>query len=286
VAQKNILYEVKDNIGWITLNRPDKLNAMNDAMLLELDEVLARAEPDLEAKVLVIRGAGRSFSSGQDLGGAGAFEAVPIDPRYRQPTKELLEAERRRSRRWEYIFNLAKPTIAQVHGHCLGTGLYLAMICDITIASEDAQFGDPAARMGLLSSMPLWLWLVGARRAREALLTGRYIGGKEAEDWGLINKAMPAKKLDDEVRKWAGGLAQVHGDALAAAKDALNGTMEARGLGAAWRYTTDMQLVMQGRLPHSEGVAFWETRDKKGLRQSLEDRDRPFKGFPGSWGGG
>jgi enoyl-CoA hydratase/carnithine racemase len=280
MTQRNVIYEVKDNIGWITLNRPDKLNAINDAMLAELDEILARAEPDLEVKVLVIRGAGRAFSAGQDLGGGGAFEVVPIDPRHREPAKELLEAERRRNRRWEYIFNLAKPTIAQVHGYCLGTGLYLAMVCDITIAAEDAQFGDPVSRMGLLSSMPLWLWLVGPRRTREMLFTGRYISGQEAEEWSLINKAVPAGELEDEVRRWAQGLALVHGDALAAGKDALNGAMEARGLGAAWRYTTDMQLVMQQRLPRSEEVAFWETRDKKGLRVAIESRDQPFQNFP------
>ena len=272
MIQKNIIYEVKDKIGWITLNRPKKLNAINDVMLRELDEILNQAEMDLEAKVLVIKGAGNAFSVGQDLTGVGTKEA--LHERVKNVSvKGLLEAERRRNRRWEYIFNITKPSIAQVHGYCLGAGCYLAMVCDITIASEDATFGDPSVRMGALPTMPLWPWLVGLKKTRELLYSGKYIDAKEAEEIGLINKAVPPYKLEGEVKKLAEGMALLPGDGLAAAKDAINGAMEARGVGSAWRLTNEMALISQQRAIPPEEFNFYETRDKEGLEAAVKARD-------------
>lgn len=272
MIQKNIIYEVKDKIGWITLNRPKKLNAINDVMLRELDEILNQAEMDLEAKVLVIKGAGNAFSVGQDLTGVGTKEA--LHERVKNVSvKGLLEAERRRNRRWEYIFNITKPSIAQVHGYCLGAGCYLAMVCDITIASEDATFGDPSVRMGALPTMPLWPWLVGLKKTRELLYSGKYIDAKEAEEIGLINKAVPPDKLEEEVKKLAEGMALLPGDGLAVAKDAINGAMEARGVGSAWRITNEMALISQQRAIPPEEFNFYETRDKEGLEAAIKARD-------------
>jgi enoyl-CoA hydratase len=276
---KNIIYEKKDGIGYITLNRPDKLNAINDAMVEELDVAFATAEPDLEVKVVVVKGAGRAFSVGQDLSGIGTSEVVPPDSRSGISSKRRLEAERRRSRRWEYIFNLAKPTIAQVHGYCLGYGCHLAMVCDMTIASEDALFGDPSARMGLLPDMPLWTWLVGLKKTKELLYSGRYVNAKEAEQLGLINMAVPENKLEKEVIRLAKGISLMPGDGLAASKDAINSAMEARGLGEAWRFTNEMQLIMQQRTVDPNEFNFFNVRDKKGLKTAIEKRDAPFNYF-------
>lgn len=271
-----IIYEKNKGIGWITLNRPEELNAMNDAMLAGLDEAFAAAEPDLEVKVVVVKGAGRAFSVGQDLSGVGTFEVLS-EPGEKLTIKRRMEAERRRNRRWEYIFNLAKPTIAQVHGHCLGTGCYLAMVCDITIASDDALFGDPLLRMGLLPHMPLWTWLIGIKKTKEMLYTGRYMDAKEAEQFGLINKAVPRDELEDEVMRLAKGISLLPGDGLAPAKDSINSVMEARGLGAAWRFTNDMQLVMQQRTMEPGEFNFFKVRDKKGLKVAIEERNAPFR---------
>ena len=279
MGYKNIIYEKKDGVGYITLNRPDKLNAINDSLLEELDAAFAAAEPDLEVKVVVVKGAGRAFSAGQDLSGVGTSEVLP-DPRKPVSRKKQLEAERRRNRRWEYIFNLAKPTIAQVHGYCLGFGCNLAMVCDITIASEDALFGDPSIRMGLLSEMPLWIWLIGIKKTRELLYSGRYITAAEAEQFGLINKAVPKDKLESEVLKLAKGISLLPGDGLANCKDGINSVMEARGLGEAWRFTNEMQLVMQQHSREPGEFDFFDVRDKKGLNAAIEERDAPFKGFP------
>jgi len=279
MGYKNIIYEKKDGIGYITLNRPEKLNAINDAMLEELDAAFAAAEPDLEVKVVVVKGAGRAFSAGQDLSGVETSEVL-LDPRKPVSRKKQLEAGRRRNRRWEYIFNLAKPTIAQVHGYCLGFGCNLAMVCDITLASEDALFGDPSIRMGFLSDMPLWIWLVGMKKTREFLYSGRNITAAEAEQFGLINKAVPKDKLEEEVFKLAKGISLLPGDGLANCKDGINSVMEARGLGEAWRFTNEMHLVMQQHSREPGEFDFFGVREKKGLKAAIEERDAPFKGSP------
>lgn len=274
----SIVYDKQDGIGYVTLNRPEELNAMNDEMLAELDDLLPQLEMDLEAKVIVFRGAGRDFCVGQDLTGVKTNEVLS-EPGEHITIKKRMEAERRRNRRWETIFNLAKPTIAQVHGHCLGTGCYLAMVCDMTIAAEDALFGDPLLRMGLLPHMPLWLYLVGIKRTKEMLYTGCYINGIEAEQMGLINKAVPRDELEEEVDRLAKGIALLPCDATAPVKDAINSVMEARGLGACWRFTNSMQLVMQQRKMLPEEFDFFKTRNKQGLKAAVDQRDRPFKKF-------
>jgi len=279
MSYKTITYEKKGGIGYITLNRPDKLNAIDDMMLEELDAAFALAEPDLEVKVVVIKGAGQAFSVGQDLSGVGTSEVL-LDPRESISMKNQLEAERRRNRRWEYIFHLAKPTIAQVHGYCLGAGCSLAMVCDITIASEDATFGDPMIRMGLLPGNPLWIWLVGIKKTKELLYSGTYLTAAEAEQFALINKVVPEDKLEEEVFRLAKGISLLPGDGLANCKDGINSVMEARGLGEAWRFTNEMQLIMQHRSKEPGEFNFFEVRDKKGLEAAIEERDTPFKDFP------
>ncbi len=273
-----IIYEKRDGIGYVTLNRPEDLNAMNDAMLAEIDDLLPQLEMDLEAKVIVFRGAGKDFCVGQDLSGVDTLEVLS-EPGEHITIKKRMEAERRRNRRWETIFNLAKPTIAQVHGHCLGTGCYLAMVCDLTIAAEDALFGDPLLRMGLLPHMPLWPYLIGIKKTKEMLFTGCYMNGIEAEHTGLINKAVPRDELENEVEKMARGIALLPCDATAPVKDAVNSVMEARGLGTSWRFTNNMQLVMQQRQMTPEEFDFFKTRSKEGLKAAVEQRDRPFNKF-------
>ncbi len=273
---KNIIYEIKDNIGWVTLNRPEKLNAVNDDMLNELDEMFVLAEQDLDVKVLVIKGAGKAFSSGQDLSGLKTRETLPPSPLKKIPSKDVLEASRRRCRRWEYIFNVAKPTIAQVHGQCLGAGMYLALSCDITIASEDAVFGDPSIRMGILPVFPLLTYLVGNKRADLMLLSGININAKEAERWGLVNKTVRKTQLNAEVKRMAKGISLSHTDALAISKESLHAAMEARGLGPAWRYTSDMELLMQRRTVTPGDFDFEKVRKNSGLKKAIETRDKPY----------
>jgi enoyl-CoA hydratase len=274
---KYITYEIKDGIGWVTLNRPDKQNAINDEMILDLERMLEVAEEDLDVKVLIFKGAGKSFCSGQDLSGVGTDEVLPPSAKRKLPNKALMEAARRRNRRIEYIFNIAKPTIAQVHGDCLGMGMYLALVCDLTVASEDAVFGDQSLSMGILPEFPLLTWLAGVKRANSMFLFGRKLNAKEAERFGLINRVVPKGKIDAEVLNLAKELCLLHSDALALAKDSINGTMEVRGVGPAWRFTTDMSILMQQRKKERGEFDFEKVRDSQGLEAALKSRDEIFK---------
>lgn len=277
---QTIIYQQENGIGKITLNRPEKLNAINDLMLDELDNLLREKETDIEVRVIVIEGAGRCFSVGQDLSGVDTAEVMP-NRRGRRSAKELIEWGTRWNRRLEYIFNYLKPTIAQVHGHCLGLGCYIAMASDITIASEDAVFGDPSLRMGLLTGTPLWTWLIGVKKTKELLYLGRYIDAREAEQICLINRVVPRDRLEEEVDRYAQALSLSPGDGMVAAKESINAQMEARGVGSAWRFLTEMQALnwMQQRdIPPGE-FDFWEAREKKGLKEALKERDAKVEKF-------
>jgi enoyl-CoA hydratase/carnithine racemase len=127
--------------------------------------------------------------------------------------------------------------------------------------------------------MPLWTWLIGIKKTKELLYTGRYMDAKEAEQFGLINKAVPRDELEEEVARLAKGISLLPGDGLAPAKDAINSVIEARGLGEAWRFTNNMQLVMQQRTMEAGEFNFFKVRDKKGLKAALAERDALFKQF-------
>lgn len=278
---QTIIYEENNKIGTITLNRPNKLNAINDLMLDEFDDILRIKETDTDVKVMVIKGAGRCFSVGQDISGEGNDEVMPPDSEVHYSTKDLIDAGSRWNRRLEYIFNYLKPTIAQVHGYCLGMGLYISMACDITIASDDAVFGDPSLRAGLLTGIPLWTWMVGVKKTKELVYLGRYINAKEAEKIFLINKAISNGELEREVEIYAQALALSPGDGMVVVKESINAQMESRGVGSAWRFLTEMQTInwMQLRqIPQGE-FNFWETRNKKGLKIAIKERDSEVEKF-------
>src|SRR6185436_6435092 len=160
-----IVYErVEERIARIRLNRPEKLNAMSPALLGEFDEALAEFERDSDASILVIRGAGRSFCAGYDLtaGAEGGRYTITED---RWAMRRLVE-------RWQRLWNLPKPTIAQVHGHCLAGATELAGHCDLVFAAEDAQFGHPAGRtLGVIPSLSMWPYLIGMRLTKVLLFT-------------------------------------------------------------------------------------------------------------------
>jgi enoyl-CoA hydratase len=274
---ENIIYTLKENIGTITLNRPDKQNAITDDLITELDDLLVKLETELDPKVIVIKGAGDSFSIGEDLSGIGTEGISPPPPGTSPSVKNLMDAEKRRARRWEYIFNYPKPTIAQVHGSCFGAGLSLAMVCDLVFAAEDAVFGDPSMRMGQLSGLPLWSWLIGTKKTKELLLFGKNINTQEAEQIGLINKAIPKGKLEEEVDRYARAISICPGDGLPLMKESINGNLEVRGVGEAWRFLGEMQLIAQQRTPGSGEFNFYQIRDQKGIEAAIEERDKRFK---------
>ncbi|MFH1484769.1 MAG: enoyl-CoA hydratase-related protein, partial [Chloroflexota bacterium] len=235
MAYSNIIYEKDANgIATITLNRPKKLNAMNDALIEEMDTALREAEKDQTVRVVVLKGAGRAFSTGRDMSGVNTDKVMPPDFRKRPFWTDFLASERQQQARWQYIFEFPKPTIAQVHGYCLDWGLYLSMVCDFSIAADDAKLGDPAVRMGHVTQMPLWTLIVGNKMAKALLFTGKTISGKEAEQMGLVSRVVPANQLDAATSKLAKELAAMPRSGLAKMKETLHAAMDAKGLGAGW----------------------------------------------------
>lgn len=258
---ETLIYEhLGEGVARLTLNRPEKLNAMSPQLLSELDRVLDTFERDAEAAVLIIRGAGRAFCTGFDItprpegGGLGEF-SVTTD---RLGLKKIIE-------RWQRLWSLAKPTIAQVHGYCLAGATELVGHCDIVIAAEDAQFGHPAGRaLGVIPTLSLWPYLIGMRKTKELLFTGDLLSAQEALEWGLINRVVPRERLDEETLAFARRVAMVPLDLLTLHKAAVNRFFEIMGLRAAEQSAADIDVIAH----QTPAVKQWSKASRgKGLRQ-------------------
>ena len=242
-------YRVEDGIARIAMNRPDKRNALNHQLLDDIDAAFAAAEEDDDVGVVVLSGNGPSFSAGYDL--KGSYYTSPPQPEGRWTLGNTLMTLRGIEARYQRIWNCPKPTIAQVHGHAVAGGCYLQLLCDISVAAEDAQLGHPAVRMGGVSSMPLWQVALGLKKARYLLLTGRLVDGREAERIGLVSLAVPASELADTVDGIARDCLAVPRDGQLQNKEALNTSLEIMGVGALFRYHGQMNAL--GRLRENRG---------------------------------
>ena len=243
-------YTAVDGVARITMNRPDKRNALNHELLDDLDAAFAAAEADDNIRVVVLSGAGPSFCAGYDL--AGSYYTTPPDPPGHWTVSNSLMTLRDIERRYQRIWNCPKPTIARVHGHALAGGCYLQLLCDISVAAEDAQLGHPAIRMGGVSSMPLWQVALGMKTARYLLLTGRIVDGLEAQRIGLVTLAVPEADLDATVDDIVADALSVPFEGALHAKEALNTALEIQGVGALFRYHGQMNALgrLQGRDPY------------------------------------
>lgn len=249
---ETVLYEVKENIATITMNRPDKRNALNGQLLNDIDAAFAQAELDDNVRVVVFTGAGPSFSAGYDIKGS-PYTSVPEG--YQSWTaSNALRTIRKISERYKMIMYYPKPTIAKVQGYCVAAGCYLQMCCDVTIAADNAIFGHPATRGGGVTSMPLWVTYLGVRKAKELLFTSKLIGAKEAEKIGLINYCVPSDKLDEEVWKVAKLMAEPPLDGMATLKEAMNQHLRILGLDAEFGFHKELNAL--GRVGRSQGTGF------------------------------
>src|SRR5437763_3435866 len=189
--EKFVRYETDDKVGIITLDRPDKLNAINSVMKDQIIDAFARANKDPATSVVVLRAEGRSFSAGFDIGMSPdrAKDAAATSPNTWDPILHR-----------SFDFGMApwtttKPVIASVQGHVLGGGCELAMMCDLTIAADDAKFGEPEVRFSHLGPLMVMPWFIGLKRARELLFFGDMIDAKTALSFGMINRIVPAAEL-------------------------------------------------------------------------------------------
>ncbi len=235
-----VLYDVRDRIAVITLNRPEYANAQNSAMTYALDAAFGRAVNDDRVAVLVLAGAGKHFCGGHDIGTPGrdadqSFDRQAVlwwdhvgkagaDARYAREMEVYLGM----CRRWREI---PKPVIAMVQGACIAGGLMLAWVCDLIVAADDAFFADPVVRMGIPGveyfAHP---WMLGPRLAKEVLFTGGRFGAERAYQAGMVSRVVPRASLEAVVLELAGQVAEMPAFGLALAKRAVNQCEDLMGM--------------------------------------------------------
>ncbi|MFS8977944.1 enoyl-CoA hydratase [Cupriavidus necator] len=237
-----VLYQVADGIATVTMNRPQYHNAQNSRMTYALDEAYRRAASDDAVKVIVLRGAGKHFSAGHDIGTPGrdigeSFERASLwYDHVGKPGGEFLYAREQEvylgmCRRWR---DLPKPTIAMVHGACIAGGLMLAWVCDLIVASDDAFFADPVVRMGIPGvEYFAHAYELHPRIAKEFLFLGERMDAARAERMGMVNRVVPRDGLEDAVYGMATKIAQMPRLGLVLTKQAVNHVEELQGKRAA-----------------------------------------------------
>ncbi len=288
MSSETLIYEKEDfeegSMVTITMNKPETLNALNIEFSREIDDAFTEVEHDDDVKVVVIKGAGKAFSAGYDLGRVyfvyGGGTGKPEDKSRRPSQRSRLAYDRWRSESLRRIFLLDKITIAQVHGYCIGGGLYMSLCCDMTIAAEDAKIGHSEQRLGFSGTMyvfPIEVALIGQKRARELLLTGKLIDGTEAERIGLVNQVVPADQLEAETRKLARSMTLLPRDGIAIGKATARLAYDSMGLSSAFGQGY-MGHTLFTNIRYEEGeFNFIKRRRDVGMREAFKERDARYK---------
>jgi enoyl-CoA hydratase/carnithine racemase len=228
MADDEVLVERDDQVAWISLNRPDRLNAMNTRLLHRFGEVVDELGADPGISVLVIRGAGRAFSAGYDL--------KPDESEIAEERTTVTDFDRILShiKLFERLWDLPKPVIAAVHGYCLAGATQLCIFTDITVVADNAKVGWPSIPVGGGLISPMWSFLVGPKRAKQmSFVAGSQVSGTTAADWGWANYAVPEAELWDNVAALAREIAKVPLEILRMKKYSINRVAEIQGFRSA-----------------------------------------------------
>ena len=268
MAYENILLEKRDGIAKITLNRPEKLNALSQALLADLRGALDEIEPDHEIRVVLLTGSGRAFSSGFDIAPGQHRAEVPATARW-----DAMHLAPRTLMRFWY---LRQPTIAAVNGYAMAAGNVLALACDLVLASESAQFAEPEIRHVAHSPNTFLPFMTFNKHLNWFYLMGDTIDAQTAKEWGLVNRVVPPDQLEAAAWEAAVRLAKVPPFAAQHMKRSIHQTYEKMGFTAAFEDHLVMRMV-EGLVPGvPEKDQLNKIRDEQGLRAFLEARDRPF----------
>ena len=279
---QNILVNVDGPVATITLNRPEKLNALSEALRDDLAAALRELNPGDAVRVIRIKGAGRAFCAGYDITPSdNDFQFIPA-PRTGDQAWELGESMAAMNRehlrdsieRWLWIWSYRKPIIAQVHGWCLAGGNDLVGACDMIFATQTARFGHPAGRaLGQPPTLGMWPAKIGILKTKEMLFSGDTIDGVEAERIGMINRVYPEQTLDQETIAYCQRIAQVPLDGLTVHKHSTNRWFELMGL----RLSAIEGAAFNAIFAEAPTIAeFGKISRTKGLKAALEWRDNPF----------
>lgn len=265
---ESILYSVGGNVAHMSLNRPDRLNALNKAALLEINEAIDQAESDSEVRVIVLSGSGRAFSSGFDL--KAQMEQQPEGSKI---WREILDLDFDTTMRF---WNSTKPTIAAVHGACLAGAFEMAMACDITIASEDAMFGEPELKFGAGIVTMLLPWMTSPKQAKRIILSADdRIGAADALTMGLVSRVVPVGQHLEEAMRTARGIALMDPDLVGQTKKAINRTYDLQGLQTALKMALDIDHTIESH-GSPDKRAFMAVARERGMREAIAWRDARF----------
>jgi enoyl-CoA hydratase/carnithine racemase len=274
---ETLLYATDGPIATITLNRPERLNTIVPPMPDELEAAIGRATKDESVRVIVLRGAGRSFCAGFDF--AGGFhhydDQLTTDGKW-DAGKDFVMAWQQSTGpvpKFMSIWRTLKPVIAQVHGWCVGGGSDMALCADLVIVSDDAVIGTPYARMWGAYLSGMWIYRLGLTKAKELALSGRPLQGQEAVDIGLVNRAVPFADLERVVRERALELASMPPSQVAAMKLVVNHAYEQQGINAV----QTLGPILDGLMRNTPEALDWiELAETEGMPAALAERDRAF----------
>jgi len=268
MTDETVLYRREGPLAWLTLNRPAKLNAVNVEMLAGLGAALDRAEADGEVRAIVLNGAGRAFSAGFDL-------QMAADPSDRHAVREELEGDLALIMRF---WRSPLPTVAAVHGYCLGSAMEMALACDVTIAASDCLFGAPEVRFGSGIVAMVLPWLIGPKRAKELLLSGDdRVDAARAEAWGLVNRVVEPDALEDAARSLALDIAANDPLAVRLTKEAINHSLEVAGMTQALEEALALDVIIE-TTESAESRRFNEILHAEGPRAAIAWRRARVRG--------
>src|SRR3954470_19698770 len=270
----SVLHDVDGAVSTLTLNRPERLNTITPQLISDLRDALEAALDDRAVRVIRLKGAGRAFCAGYDIGwGAEVMEDSEGDRPW-DPMADL----RMMSRFVDAYMSLwrsPKPVIAQVHGFCVGGGTDFALCSDLIVCSEDCRIGYPPARVWGSPTTSMWVYRLGLERAKRMLLTGDPIDGRTAVEWGLASHHAPIEELDALGLGLAERVARMPTNQLHMLKLLVNQSFEQMGL----RVTQLVGTLLDGTARHTpEGAAFTQ-RGLDDVRGSVGDRDGPFEDY-------
>jgi enoyl-CoA hydratase len=272
-----VLYEPADGVATLTLNRPERLNAITPELIRDLQDGLQRAWDDGDVRAIRLRGAGRAFCAGYDIGwGAESMEEAeagrPWDPIADHANmSRFVDA-------YMQLWRSPKPVIAQVHGFCVGGGTDFALCSDLIVCAEDCRIGYPPARVWGSPTTMMWTYRLGLERSKRLLLTGDPLDGRRAAEWGLASEAVPADELDEAALALARRVALLPSNQLRMMKLLVNSVIEQMGL-------TTTQLIgtlLDGAARHTPEGTDFSLRALQDVRGAVRERDDPF----GDYGSG
>jgi enoyl-CoA hydratase len=267
VSYSELILDVEGPVGWIRLNRPKSLNALSPTLFAELSEALGQIDADPEIRCTVLTGEGRAFSAGIDIKASPSGGGQHVDVEWWRATLKAEIAV------LFQIWESPKPVIAAVNGYCLGFACDLAMVCDATVASAAAEFGEPEIRQVSASTFLIMPFVLGMKKTKELLLTGRRIDAATAERAGMVTSVVAPEDLESAARALARELAAIPPVAMRLNKRAINQAYELMGLRDAVNYNIEVfcQIMVS-----EAASSFGEAVQAKGFKQALADRDAAF----------